>query len=90
MATNGKHKEQTKDEYILKRVIGAVKLHKVGNSYMLVIPITFLAAYGERIDGEYYATINQNANTVIVTPQKQADIDKLAHMVTLNEEENKV
>lgn len=88
MTTSDKQGE-SKNEYILRKIIGARRLHRIGNSLAVVIPINFLAAYGERIDGSYWVTIDQDGSTLIIKPQTNADVIKFNDMVTINEEGKK-
>lgn len=75
-AGSGK-RESTKTEIIIRQVLKANKLHKIGNSYMTVIPFGFLKSCGEEIEGAYWVKIEsgKKPNTLTITAITMADIE---------------
>lgn len=89
---NGNSREPTQNELILKQMIGAVRLHKVGNSHMVVVPKEFLQTFGDLIDGCYWVRLDQggdNNDTMIVRPVKREDLQVFDNNVTITPREAK-
>jgi len=88
---NYSEREPTEHELIIKQLLGAVRLHKIGNSNMITIPLTFLSAFGEKIDGFYWAKLDQSEDLkhLIITPITMDDVNQISGEITITTKEGK-
>jgi len=70
-------REPTKKDIYIKQVLKGKKLHSIGQSYMVTIPIDFIKAFGEEIGGAYWVKVShgKKPNTLVITPITRADVD---------------
>ncbi len=82
---NGNDREPTKHELVIKQLLGAVRLHKIGNSYMITIPLSFLNAFSEKIDGRYWAKLEQSDDLkrLIITPITMREVNQVSGEITI-------
>lgn len=62
----------------LKDVLGAKRLHKIGNSYFSIIPADAIKRHADKIDGSYWVKIENGTKpgTLIITLVSRKDVDK--------------
>lgn len=89
--SNENGREPTEHELVIKQLLGAVRLHKIGNSNMVTVPLAFLSAFADKIDGFYWARIDQSEDYkhLIITPIKMEDVTNISGEVTITTTEEK-